>query len=457
MTEGLKSNALAILSWNINDASDRIEGPKANDIDFGKILKLSKNFCLQETKQSFSYPDYKCFNSLRKDSRSGGLCIGVHRSLEDKIKEIIVNSSEIQAISLQLKNGSCEEKITIINVYDSPEHGSYKKRKKNSSDTEFIPTIDKLMEFVASRNDLGEVFLAGDFNARTSSENHQFACDQNEAVGGLDWRNNGTSHPVVSTRTSKDSVTNKRGKDLIDHLACTNLSILNGCTIGDILGEFTYVGHNGKSVVDYVATSQYLKDKVDSFKVLELTKFSDHKPCLCSLNINSSILSSDDILKGFEDVPINYKSSAENKSLHHNFLSKQIQPENVKKLTEICQTFCKNKSDVIDLNSRIVGLYQNIADEVMPRKGNHTRKSPGSNTNARKRTIPKTPWFDVECINGKRELKRLAKCYGKSPSNEDIRESYYNSRKCYRKLIKTKKESFFLKLCSEIEDGKDIN
>ena len=54
-------------------------------------------------------------------------------------------------------------------------------------------------------------------------------------------------------------------------------------------------------------------------------------------------------------------------------------------------------------------------------------------------------------------MKRLAKSYGKSPSNEDIRESYYNSRKYYRKIIKTKKESFFLKLCLEILDGKEIN
>ena len=83
---------------------------------------------------------------------------------------------------------------------------------------------------------------------------------------------------------------NKRGKDFLDFLTCTNLTLLNGCTIGDIFGEYTNVNYNGKSVVDYAATSHNIKptptnkikyDKMNAFckKHTDLGKkyFDEHR------------------------------------------------------------------------------------------------------------------------------------------------------------------------------------
>ena len=332
MDKNHETKEITVLSWNIHDATDSIEGPKSEDKDFAEIIRRSTIFCLQETKQDFSFPDYRCFNSLRKDSRSGGLCIGVHRSLEDKIKPIELESPDLQAISLRLQTGPNEKDLSIINVYDSPEHGAYKKRKKITS--EYIPTMENLMEFMATNKDLGEICLTGDFNARTSNENYEtyHSIDDDE---GTDWNKNDTSHPVISRRSSKDNVVNKRGKILLDALACTNLSILNGCTIGDVLGEFTYVNYNGKSVVDYIATSQNLKNLVNSFEILDLTKFSDHKPCICRLNVRGNYLPSQEILERLENVPTNYKWNNENQSMTLNFLLKQREPPITKKLSEL--------------------------------------------------------------------------------------------------------------------------
>ena len=39
-------------------------------------------------------------------------------------------------------------------------------------------------------------------------------------------------------------------------------------------------------------------------------------------------------------------------------------------------------------------------------------------------------------------LKKLAKCFGKSPTDNATRETNYNQRKYYRKLTKSKKESY---------------
>ena len=186
---------ISILSWNIHDSMDSNEGPKNDDREFIEQLTASKIFCLQETKESFSLPDYKCFNSLRKDSRSGGLCIGVHRSMEDCIKTVEIDSPDIQALTLRLDIGNESKNLSIINVYDSPEHGSYKKRKKQGT-PDFVTTIDSLMDVMAANKDLGEIYLTGDFNARTGSENHEITEIDDEEL--LNQVNNDLSHPSAS-------------------------------------------------------------------------------------------------------------------------------------------------------------------------------------------------------------------------------------------------------------------
>ena len=139
------------------------------------------------------------------------------------------------------------------------------------------------------------------------------------------------------------------------------------------------------------------------------------------------------------------------------FLNKpRSHTEIAEKIVNICQKSCKNETEVMNLNDNIVSLYREIADKVIPRK-TPSRKPSRKNNNKGRYMKPKNPWFDIECIKGKRELKRLAKIYGRSPTDNATRETYYNQRKYYRKLIKSKKESYFLNLCSEIEAGKEIN
>ena len=132
---------LPILSWNIHDTVMSKEGLKTNDSDFVEILQQSLIFCLQETKQNFSLPNYGA------DSRSGGICIGVHRSLTSNVKLLRTGCSDFQAITVFPQDDS--RKFTIINVYDSPGQSSYKARRKGS-------TLDLLLEFRAKTPNLGE-------------------------------------------------------------------------------------------------------------------------------------------------------------------------------------------------------------------------------------------------------------------------------------------------------------
>ena len=74
------------------------------------------------------------------------------------------------------------------------------------------------MEFMATKNDLGEICLTGDFNVCTGGENHE-TDHSNKSEVNFDCINNDHSHPVISKRTSKVRVLNKRGEIFLDTLA----------------------------------------------------------------------------------------------------------------------------------------------------------------------------------------------------------------------------------------------
>ena len=444
---------MRILSWNIHDAMSFKEGPKADDEDFVKVLTECNVFCLQETKAEFHLPNYKCYNSLRTGSRSGGICVGVHRSLSGEFKPVKSSHPDIQAVTFY---PATEEilKFTIINVYDSPEQSSYKMRLKNNNGGQSQTTLESVIDFVAENPDLGEKLVLGDFNARTGDLNFNF---DDEPLADSDTLSAFSSFPEKSTRSSKDLVVNSRGKLFLDFISSLNLSILNGDILGDILGEPTSINYNGHSVVDYITASPNLRELIQSFKVLDLTKFSDHRPCVCTLKLSHNDVDADEILNSFQPAPTKYKWTENPSENGQMFLNAQKDPQFARRITDLAQKVCLNKEEVVDLNEAVVGVYRDMADQVLQRPKQRTQRPFKRKTRRRPRARPKSPWFDATCIIAKRELNRLAKRYGKSPLDRELRESYYSKRRDYRKLVRQKKTKFVESLCHDIDEGRDIN
>ena len=355
---------LKILSWNIHDSSNGKEGRKIDDDDFMNVLTSCPIFCLQETKGKVFIPDYKCFNSVRPGSRSGGLCIGIHRSIAGNVKLLKTGSTDIQSVSIKFDFDPDKdiEELIVINVYDSPEHSSFKmKRRQDAGQGDTISTLDALLEF--TMNDLNNgnngdfIYLAGDFNARTASSNFIFEDgDLDSEIDRLDLKSL-SSHHYEMNRSSKDTVTNARGKLFLDYLACANLTMLNGCVLGDIMGEFTSVNYNGSSVVDYVATSQDLRGLVKAFKVLNLTKHSDHKPCETTLTIRHHFTAADDILESLQEAPVKYKWPNDD-TIDTKFMISMNSPSIKANIVSLTNTHCSSDEEVLQLNSDIVQLYR---------------------------------------------------------------------------------------------------
>lgn len=81
-------------------------------------------------------------------------------------------------------------------------------------------------------------------------------------------------------RRSRDKKINKEGKILIRELEETGWSIFNGNMKGDEIGEFTYTGSRGNTVIDYILENEETREKVKKLVVGEDVN-SDHHPIIC--------------------------------------------------------------------------------------------------------------------------------------------------------------------------------
>ena len=163
-THAKPRHALKWLCWNINHQRDKYEGIKFEIPDVNKILSSHDVFCLQETKGAVTVNGFKCFNSNRKDSNSGGVCIGIRKSLAAGLREVCTSLCEdILIVKLKASYFNLEKDINLVNVYNSPTNGSYKKRRKLIED-ESVTTFDHLSECLANIpvcDDTALFYLAG--------------------------------------------------------------------------------------------------------------------------------------------------------------------------------------------------------------------------------------------------------------------------------------------------------
>ena len=91
-------------------------------------------------------------------------------------------------------------------------------------------------------------------------------------------------------RSNQNQHKNTYGEKLIDLAISSNMKILNGRILGDLMGKYTYIGYNGVSMVDYVLGSETLlmQYHYHSFEVDELTLLSDHRPISLILKYNTN-------------------------------------------------------------------------------------------------------------------------------------------------------------------------
>jgi hypothetical protein len=137
--------------------------------------------------------------------------------------------------------------------------------------------FDHICQKVGEAMNLGGVFLAGDFNARTGTNTDFVDCNQLANVLLVPQAVDDTLPNDMLERQNRDTVTVGWHREFLDLYRTTGLFILNGRTPGDISREYTCLSNKGFSTVDYFLTTA---DQLEGVKRLEVKcdeKYSDHK------------------------------------------------------------------------------------------------------------------------------------------------------------------------------------
>ena len=139
----------------------------------------------------------------------------IYRSFSEGAKTVETNCEDILAVKIRI---GCEE-LYVVNVYDSSDESSFKKRTRNDTHE---TTLESLMGFLNRANlaTVDKVILVGDFNSRTKNNNHIVRGDSDS----IPFEPSGPVNDEV--RASSDVVLNRRGELLLDFIACSNMTIL---------------------------------------------------------------------------------------------------------------------------------------------------------------------------------------------------------------------------------------
>ena len=113
----------------------------------------------------------------------------------------------------------------------------------------------------------------GDLNSRTGELDERFS-DPFFDNCQIDTSSDFQSLPV---RRNCDAAVNSHGEKLMNICRSFNLMILNGRSVGDPLGSFTYFDPNiGSSLIDYTICNQTSYSILKNFMVLPQNELSDH-------------------------------------------------------------------------------------------------------------------------------------------------------------------------------------
>ena len=434
-------NSLRMLCWNINHARDKYEGAKVDIPEINELFDSQDFILLQETKEPVTMRNFCCFNTNRKNTKSGGVFIGVHKSLKPGIARVDTGTCEdIVIVKLKSDFFGLDKDLNLVNVYDSPKYGSFKKRKRAEEAEDHLSTIEKLQEILAEIPHTENIALFGDFNARTgaindSLQNHHFC---NEPHIPIDLDN-------LPIRCNKDKKLNQNGRPFIELLQTFGLRILNGRTLGDIFGEPTCIQRHGVSTVDYVCLPNCLYQRVNYFKVGRQNLFSDHRPLHFSLQTRSAVSvqsSAKHLLGSFPDAPKPYKwvrSETPNLDTSFLFMSAQNKEVFINKANELQNILVSSKEGVHELNERVISLYRELADSTTIQKA-------GKRTNKRK-------WYDWSCRLAKREANRAQRTVDSHPDDPSLRTLLVQKRKDYRKVKRRKKNRYLYEMNDKINNG----
>lgn len=433
---------LTFLNYNIENLSDKLSDALFIDyVSHFDVICLTETFMGDSFDFSTVFLEHKdfCAPGLKLSShgrRSGGVLVLIRKCLVKYVKKVVLGYDNTVAIRFDKSVFGVDKDIVMIGCYVVPEGGPAYKH------TDLDDGILILEEHILQSFNKDSVYfiICGDLNARTGAEQPKEE-DMFTYVHGHDYYYNIDGEgddgcDDIVKRLSKDITVNNFGHSMLDLCFLLDLWIMNGSCNSDVEGEFTFMGPNGNSVVDYFLVSRGIAVNCDL--TVKDSLYSWHFPVVLTWKkcfVPRSVLF---VPQPGEDQVVWSDEHA------HIYREEQSADEFRHCLDAAMNTLCT------DIN-RSVELFVNAlhgAAACMVRK-----------VGRKKRVI--NDWFDAECQRKKRLVKRLLQSYRRAKTDKDKRDKrigYVEERKEYVKLRKEKKAEFdkkrLQKLKESVEDPK---
>jgi len=199
--------------------------------------------------------------------KSGGIGVYIRHDIAQYINAVHGESEYIMWLAIDKKLTTNTENSLLGITYLPPENSRF----LNEDD---LRTFEN--EITSMANTYKYIWLAGDFNARTSKIPDFIPSDPfiDEMFDvDLDLQTHFNKHTILENlsytlnRASKDNKTNTHGMRLIELCRNNNLFILNGRSGSDnTVGNFTF---RDRSVIDYVISSAENFESLQTFDIVE--------------------------------------------------------------------------------------------------------------------------------------------------------------------------------------------
>ena len=419
---------IKICSWNVAGFDVHKLENVVNIFDiFGLVETWTKN------DSQIDLPNYQYYHvpgtrKYKKGRYSGGIILYYHKRLENSIK-LVKKTNHCIWIKLDKAFFQTDKDIYLALIYIRP-YNSNNDCEENYHD---------LSRDIACFSNYGEIFLMGDMNARTGNSDDYVRDDSFFPGNDSALLPDNYICDLDIERYNNDTTLNKPGKLLLEICIESKLRILNGRSIGDSVGNFTFLDSSGGcSVIDYMIVSESLYDRIIYFNVLPPMEESDHCIIRCGIKLHNQCFENE------SDEGTEWSGKFNWNATNGNQYRDQLLHDNSKtKIAELMANIDCNSFDSIDSLVRDFSkIVTDVASDSVKFKSHIPKKR------KRKR---KQKWFNGNCFIFRREVRKLGKEVQKDPLNNTNRQNFCRAKKEYKKFIKTCKKEFYENLFSQID------
>ena len=422
-------DSISIGAWNIGGIKNKSDDPHfIDELARHQIVVLGETFADNEV---FSFPGYKVKNIFRtkkhKKARrnSGGVSVLTENRIADYVKPVKCTAEHLIWMKIDKKLTSYPKDLYLCCAYIPPYGSAYYKSHPD------IDLFDLLSTDITNFSKLGHIMITGDLNARLGKRPDLLT--ENEI--SKHSQNTFLDEPLFTPphRNSMDSGTNSWGSKLIDICSGHNLCLLNGRTISDLAGNFTFFG-GGSSVIDLAVVDSFIFKKALSFKV---------HPFLPDLSLHCRI----ETVLGCS--PINLSAgdpTIQNLSFDKYFWNNSTSPEKLVaavKSPKFLEMKTKVESTEYECNAKGVEMLHNdvsmifsFLHEVSCDKIVVKKKA------KRKRKWKK--WFSPDLAALRKRLRKAANFLHRNPTHHATRIEVFSLNKRYKSLLKKARKEHHL-------------